>query len=742
MYGIGTGTTDFEEADSPDNTFRIYRSDFDSPPRFLKMGKYYLNMPEFESNLTRRHLQISSPINLIISGTGEEANGTITKSSNAKDELYLNITDGGRGFVEQPNIIAIDENGSEILSINPTWITEANGITYRSQADLLDYDYRNRWLRGIVSETYTKLLLEWQLEPWNLAPESMKLPFDEQLTDYYISYRKDVTENGVSLLMATSGTINDLVEGFLLDATPQTPGIIEDAPLFLGCTYSDYSADRHFTPIRKGGSYEMPWIEVVVHHYTLYYGVAKAPEYSFSVSNKSPEPGEYVQFSAMVEDGNTSNYAYSWYINEQFVDDPTCLNQPSIYKAFTQPGKYVVRVVVSDMKGGISSRNLEITVAGEESQNLSTVSGTVRSTQGNIQGARVLIEQAPLVEHTVSVVGDLKHSFFVNGKDEPLRYQIDGQTNADLFMRRGEVHRFYFDSSTREYPLTFIEEPENSPPRVRVNMLTDARVDINKGDQYVRSPKVSYKLNSGFASYLSNQVGDYYTMLQFINDDNDTISSIEDTNGTILSVLQDLSENNRTNFDQPNLITRPYPRAIMQETNISSATVGPTTFGETGFVTFGGRGYSFASVPTVKVRRASIWENYENADANATAKVDGVNTISPVIAEEFLGATWKTRPGDTIIPDLKVWGSGGGDLDDRYSEVNASIDGWTSDTGDSMRTITILNQGKGFEPNSTMAVLHYPIEPHAYWTFDRHETLFEDKREASPPTISRMESRD
>ena len=154
------------------------------------------------------------------------------------------------------------------------------------------------------------------------------------------------------------------------------------------------------------------------------------------MSNKSPEPGDYVQFSAMVEDGNTSNYAYSWYINEQFVDDPTCLNQPSIYKAFTQPGKYVVRVVVSDMKGGISSRNLEITVVGEESQNLSTVSGTVRSTQGNIQGARVLIEQAPLVEHTVSVVGDLKHSFFVNGKDEPLRYQIDGQTNADLFMRR------------------------------------------------------------------------------------------------------------------------------------------------------------------------------------------------------------------------------------------------------------------------------------------------------------------
>ena len=47
-----------------------------------------------------------------------------------------------------------------------------------------------------------------------------------------------------------------------------------------------------------------------------------------------------------------------------------------------------------------------------------------------------------------------------------------------------------------------------------------------------------------------------------------------------------------------------------------------------------------------------------------------------------------------------------------------------------MRTISISNQGKGFEPNSTMAVLHYPHEPFAYWSFDRHESLFEDVSEA------------
>ena len=48
---------------------------------------------------------------------------------------------------------------------------------------------------------------------------------------------------------------------------------------------------------------------------------------------------------------------------------------------------------------------------------------------------QVLIEPAPVIEHTVSVIGDLKHSFFVNGKHEPLRYQIDGQINPDLMMR-------------------------------------------------------------------------------------------------------------------------------------------------------------------------------------------------------------------------------------------------------------------------------------------------------------------
>ena len=47
-----------------------------------------------------------------------------------------------------------------------------------------------------------------------------------------------------------------------------------------------------------------------------------------------------------------------------------------------------------------------------------------------------------------------------------------------------------------------------------------------------------------------------------------------------------------------------------------------------------------------------------------------------------------------------------------------------------LRKIEISDQGKGFEPNSAMAVLHYPRDPLAYWTFDRHETLFEESSAA------------
>ena len=109
--------------------------------------------------------------------------------------------------------------------------------------------------------------------------------------------------------------------------------------------------------------------------------------------------------------------------------------------------------------------------------------------------------------------------------------------------------------------------------------------------------------------------------------------------------------------------------------------------------------------------------------------MDGVGTISPVISDSFLGNTWESRPGDSIVPEIVVWGSGGLGAQDPDAVVEANVTNWR-DSESYMRTISIYNQGKGFEPNSTMAVLHYPLDPFAYWSFDRHESLFEDKNKS------------
>ncbi|MEK9773915.1 MAG: LamG-like jellyroll fold domain-containing protein, partial [Opitutae bacterium] len=277
-------------------------------------------------------------------------------------------------------------------------------------------------------------------------------------------------------------------------------------------------------------------------------------------------------------------------------------------------------------------------------------------------------------------------------------------------------------------------------PKIILDMLSDARSDLEKGSGYVRNPGVNYTYSSTFANYRTRVVDTYLGMLEYLQEHQSMmlssspidINATQDYNTQRLDLLEYLEDESLIRFDdfnnttQTNLISRPYAKALMQETGITRARVGPREINEFGaFLAYGGRGYDRNDTPEVEVRRASIWEDYNKTDANATAYVDGVGTISPVIANSFMGNVWESRPGDSVVPHVVVWGSGGGDLQDPDSEVEANVTNWMDD-GAYMRTITIYNQGKGFEPNSTMAVLHYPVEPFAYWSFDRHESLFED----------------
>ena len=61
------------------------------------------------------------------------------------------------------------------------------------------------------------------------------------------------------------------------------------------------------------------------------------------------------------------SYAYSWFVNEQALDGLQYLNKSDILK-IDSAKRQVVRAVVSDMRGGVASRNIIISAQGEAYQ--------------------------------------------------------------------------------------------------------------------------------------------------------------------------------------------------------------------------------------------------------------------------------------------------------------------------------------------------------------------------------------
>ena len=147
-----------------------------------------------------------------------------------------------------------------------------------------------------------------------------------------------------------------------------------------------------------------------------------------------------------------TDYAFSWFLNEVPETDIRVLNQPTFIKSFDKAGEYVVRVVVSDLKGGLSSKNIVIQVGDYHSTDRSIISGTVRSGKGGIQGARVVVEKAPFIEHTVSLAGSLSGTFLPNADKEPLRYLIDGVEALIWFCEGASIIDFILMPRPTAYP--------------------------------------------------------------------------------------------------------------------------------------------------------------------------------------------------------------------------------------------------------------------------------------------------
>ncbi len=142
----------------------------------------------------------------------------------------------------------------------------------------------------------------------------------------------------------------------LLDTTPGTAEGLSDAALTIGRTFSDFDAGLHLTPVGKGGTVPES-IDVVVN--LGGFPGNQPPAVSLAADQTSTATGVVVSFAATAADPDADVLAYSWDFGDKTFSNT---NSPQVSKSWTAAGDYVVRCLVSDMKGGTASDSVLVRV--------------------------------------------------------------------------------------------------------------------------------------------------------------------------------------------------------------------------------------------------------------------------------------------------------------------------------------------------------------------------------------------
>jgi uncharacterized delta-60 repeat protein/uncharacterized repeat protein (TIGR01451 family) len=309
--------------------------------------------------------------------------------------------------------------------------------------------------------------------------------YKDILRNYWVNYRQGNPDNPwLSNGLEVGYEYNGVCA--LLDMTPASTYYKDDAALLIGRTMNDPAAQIFVTPVAGGGGPDPwdKWIDVVVQ--VGPFPGNQAPTVTLQASATSITNGGTVSFTASGQDPDGDPVAYSW----DFGDHTFGLNQTAVSKTFTTNGNFVVRCEVTDMKGGVGSSFVVITV-GEPAT--FTISGRVLDIYGNpVQGVRVhnsgmrppTPPRAPdgvQTNSSITEIGTYRYNF-----TDSQGYYVIGNVPAGTFTNRAFLYGYRIDPQNFTDPLIISDGNANNldfvaTPITKVTVSPSANAEETNG---------------------------------------------------------------------------------------------------------------------------------------------------------------------------------------------------------------------------------------------------------------------
>jgi hypothetical protein len=272
-------------------------------------------------------------------------------------------------------------------------------------------------------------------------------------TNYWVEFRQIYTGNkwlmnGVGLRWAQSGNQATL----LLDTTPGSFDGKDDSAVVLGRTFSDPVAGIHITPLGFGGTVPET-IQVAVNRGA--FPGNRPPAIAIEAGAANVAAGAQVRFTAQAVDADGDALAYAW----DFGDRTFGTNDVSVSHGWQSAGQYLVRCVVSDMKGGTASESVVVRVG---SPGTWVLSGRLLDNGQPVPDARVSVSTSQSVlsdsDGTFKLPGLPTGSYTLNARKEGISFVHPGFNNP-LSVKADTANLFFLAVSTgSEHVETLVAE--------------------------------------------------------------------------------------------------------------------------------------------------------------------------------------------------------------------------------------------------------------------------------------------